>query len=235
MTIEPNNRTAASAFDSIKETDVDGAEVWRARRLQEVMTYPRWADFMPVIDRAMEAVENTGSDVEENFRPTPEVSGKRGPAGKDFKLTRLAAYLVAMNGNPNKERVAQAQAYFAVRTREAELAQQPVGDELDAIESLVAAIRVDRQRLTAVEGRQDVAEARLDAIEGNHDWFAAVAYAKLHNLRSESNYLNRVGVRASKILRAQGQEPGRAQHPVWGKVNLYPVDVLAQAFAEIQP
>jgi DNA-damage-inducible protein D len=39
-------------------------------------------------------------------------------------LSRYAAYLVAMNGDPGKLEVAQAQAYFAVKAREAEVSQQ---------------------------------------------------------------------------------------------------------------
>src|SRR5699024_6516904 len=113
---------AQSPFDSIKRTGEDGAEYWSARDLMPLMGYPRWNEFQVPIMRAMKAAENQGQDVLNNFRGSTEVkkSGQRGPAGTDYELTRFAAYLVAMNGDPNKPEVAAAQAYFAVQTRVAE-------------------------------------------------------------------------------------------------------------------
>ncbi len=41
----------------------------------------------------------------------------------DYDLSRLACYLIAMNGNPRKPEVAAAQSYFAVSTRANEIHQ----------------------------------------------------------------------------------------------------------------
>lgn len=59
-----------------------------------------------------------------NFTQSRKVvqrDGRGGVESTDWQLDRMAAYLVAMNGDPNKPEVAAAQAYFAMQTRRAEL------------------------------------------------------------------------------------------------------------------
>lgn len=115
-----------SPFDQIKQTREDGSEFWSARDLHPIMGYPRWADFQTALGRAASAAMNQGHDSDHHFRRSPKViEGGRWGAQTvdDYQLTRFSAYLVAMNGDPNKPEVAAAQAYFAIKTREAEVAQ----------------------------------------------------------------------------------------------------------------
>lgn len=110
----------ASPFDDLQRVRPDGSEYWSGRELMPIMAYGRWHEFMKPLKRAMQAAANQNIAVSSNFCRSTKVSGRRGPVQEDYELSRFAAYLVAMNGDPNKPQVAAAQAYFAIRTREAE-------------------------------------------------------------------------------------------------------------------
>jgi hypothetical protein len=112
-------RVSQSPFDELRQVGPDG-EFWSARSLQPLMGYARWNDFQKAMDRAKAAAANINQQVGDLFRGSPEKSTGGRPR-MDYQLTRMAAYLVAMNGDPNKREVAEAQAYFAIKTREAEL------------------------------------------------------------------------------------------------------------------
>lgn len=102
------------------------------------------------------------------------------------------------------------------------LAQKP-GDDLDLLEGLIAAMRADRQRIA-------VMEAKVAAIEGAHDWFTALGYAKLNGHPTNRPFLAKVGKRATALLHGRGEQPLPRQDATFGKVNTYPLDVLEQAF-----
>lgn len=152
------NLFGASPFDAIRRTRPDGSEYWTARDLMPVMAYARWENFLVPINRAMKTAANTGMDVTSNFRGSQKISSTR--PGDDYELTRQAAYLVSMNGDPNKAEVAAAQVYFAVKTREAEVAK-PVHemDELEVAERYVAALRAKKDLERQVAELEPKAEA----------------------------------------------------------------------------
>lgn len=107
------------------------------------------------------------------------------------------------------------------------------GDELDIIEGLIRAIRDDRQRIATLERNQVAVSSKVAAIEGRHDWFTALGYARLHNHDTERTYLSRVGKKATAILRDVGKRPHRRQDATFGAINTYPTFALERAFAEV--
>lgn len=157
--LEPVNGSNTSPFDAIKRTTTDGQEYWSARDLMPLMAYSAWQKFEVPLNRAMKSAANQGQ-TEAFTRSVKRVQAGVGSTEKvDFHLTRFAAYLVAMNGDPNKPEVAAAQAYFAIRTREAETATPAMsGPELMAR----ALIEAD-STIKALEVRASTAEATLEA------------------------------------------------------------------------
>lgn len=113
---------SASPFDGIRIETLEGREYWSARDLMELLGYSQWRDFANAITRARAAAHNSGHETTQHFAQARKVAAS-GPAAEDFHLSRFGAYLVAMNADPHKARVAEAQTYFTIRTREAEVAQ----------------------------------------------------------------------------------------------------------------
>lgn len=136
-----------SPFDAIRRMREDGSEFWSARDLMPLLGYDKWSNFQSGIERATVTASNQGVDIARNFAEAGKVSGARGPAQQDFHLTRFAAYLVAMNGDPRKPEVAAAQAYFAVKTREAETQAQHAlpQDYASALRSLAESVEREQE------------------------------------------------------------------------------------------
>lgn len=127
-----DHNQSQSPFDSIKHVDEQGREYWMARELMPILGYSRWSDFLGSIDRAKLACQNTGNVVTEHFTGgIRKKSGSKGRPQEDCKLSRYSCYLVALNGDPRKTEIAQAQAYFVVKTREAETVIPKQHDELE--------------------------------------------------------------------------------------------------------
>jgi DNA-damage-inducible protein D len=148
-----NGSGDTSPFDAIRLVDNDG-EYWHGRDLMKVMTYAAWRDFANAIDRAKIACRNSGHDVTSNFAPTRRISGTK-PAD-DYRLSRYACYLTAMEADPNKTAVANAKTYFAVQTRKAETAATPKV-LTDAEQALLLA-----RALVDADARREIAESRAD-------------------------------------------------------------------------
>ena len=112
-------------FENIKHTDENGTEFWYARELQKALEYTEYGKFLPVIRKAVEACRKTGFDEGNHFAHVSEMGNIGSGAERkmdSYKLSRYACYLIVMNGDPRKEVIALGQTYFAVKTRQQEIA-----------------------------------------------------------------------------------------------------------------
>ena len=116
-----------SPFEAIRHSDDDGQEFWSARELAVILDYSNWRNFVKVIRKAQEACENSGYAPADHFVGSDQMvtlgSGAKRRV-EDFHLSRYACYLIVQNADPEKPIVALGQTYFAVRTRETELAEE---------------------------------------------------------------------------------------------------------------
>jgi DNA-damage-inducible protein D len=112
-------------FESIKHIDENGIEFWYARELQVALEYAQWRRFQESVERAKTACEASGLDMADHFADVGKMvdlgSGSQRKIA-DIKLSRYACYLIVMNGDPRKEVIALGQTYFAVKTRQQEIA-----------------------------------------------------------------------------------------------------------------
>ena len=119
-------------LEAAKRTTGGGVDYWMAREIGPILGYERWDGFEPVIQRATDAIRESGADPSHLIRPAPKLMGGGKGAqqtGRDYFLARGACYLVALNGDPVKSEVAAAQVYFAIQTRRMEEAEAMSEDE----------------------------------------------------------------------------------------------------------
>lgn len=113
-----------SLFESIKHINEYGQEYWTARELLRALEYNEYRFFKKVIEKAMTACEASGGNGSDHFVQVHDMvpigSGAEREV-EDYRLSRYACYLIAMNGDPRKKAIALAQTYFAVKTRQQEL------------------------------------------------------------------------------------------------------------------
>ena len=114
-----------ATFDSIRQQDEEGNEFWLARPLAKVLDYSEYRHFLPVLERAKEACQNSGQSIEDHFEDIlamVEIGSGAKRELPDVMLSRFACYLVVQNGDPAKPVIANGQTYFAIQTRRQELA-----------------------------------------------------------------------------------------------------------------
>ena len=117
-------KKASLTFDEIKRVTSTGVEYWSSRDLAKCLQYADYRNFMGVIAKAKEACRNSQVAENQHFVDVNEMLPLANGAERQVittMMTRYACYLSVQNADPSKTIVAQAQTYFAIKTREAEL------------------------------------------------------------------------------------------------------------------
>ena len=125
-----------SNFESIKKINKYGTEYWSARDLQNLLGYIEWRNFETAIQKAIKSCEKSSNSPLNHFvgvNKMVDIGSNTFRKIMDFHLSRFACYLIAQNGDPRKEEIANAQKYFAIQTRKQELSEVLISD-LERIE-----------------------------------------------------------------------------------------------------
>ena len=169
-------------FDSIKHIDENGCEYWYARELQKVLDYKEWRKFKGVIEKAINACDNSNNDVSHHFVGADKI------------------YLIAQNGDSRKKVVALAQTYFAVQTRKQELLEKEYNNLTEDEKRFY-------QRSLTKKGNYSLNQTAKRAGVKNFDKFHNYGYKGLYNGETADDIFKRKKLRYREdILDNMGSE-----------------------------
>lgn len=206
-------------FEDFKNQN--GITYWWASDLMKMLGYSEMKAFQRVLDRTTKALVNLGIPHYDNIMPANRNGDNELFAIQDFKLTRFACYLAAMNGDVKKPEVAQAQAYFASQTRSFEIYIES-NREIDRL--------LIRDEVT--DGNTSLASAAKGAGVEDFAKFQNAGYLGMYNMESWKLERKR-GVKKGKLFDTMGRtelaanlfrltqtEERIKNHNIKGQVNL---------------
>jgi DNA-damage-inducible protein D len=227
---------AKARFDAIRQISPYGAEYWSARDLYPLLGYDTWRRFETAIERATIACANLGEEVADHFAGAVKViqAGKGAQMEvSDYALSRFGCYLTAMNGDPRKPEIAQAQGYFAVQTRRME--------QWDALRETLTE-RLERRQQLAEANKHLNATAQLHGLErhsfgrlhdaGTRGLYGERTVAELKTIKgiaAKEEFANRMGLEelaANLFVRTQTEAKVRNE-------QLHGTDAIVDAHHEV--
>lgn len=177
----------------------------------------------------MEACKNSGNEISDHFGEATEMVPIGSGANRTFPsyvLSRYACYLIVMNGDPNKNIIALAQTYFAVKTRQQELIER--FDDLTEDQKRLAIRRemAEHNKLLVAAAKEAGVETSLDyAIFQNHGYMGLYGGLKaqdiknLKGLKKSQNILDHMNYEelAANLFRATQTEAKLRRENIQGK------------------
>jgi DNA-damage-inducible protein D len=157
-----------------------------------------------LINKTMKALINLEVDLHENIQKAEN------DERVDYKMSRYACYIMAMNGNPKIRQVALAQNYFAEQTRKFELLRQD--PERLSVRSEISEGNKTLSKTIARHGVADYARFNLAGYEGMYE-MSNQDLAERRNVDKEKlfDYMGRTELAANLFRITQTEERIRSQ------------------------
>ena len=160
-------------FDFDKEgfeshSQENGFVYWYASDLSNMLGYANFKTFEKAVNKAMTTCNTLNINIFDNFEQVQRV--ENGKVFRDYKLSRFACYLSAMNADNKMLLVAKAQAYFATLAG----AIQNYLKEVDNVERLIIREEVSEREksLSAVAHQHGVT---------HYGYFQSAGYRGMYN------------------------------------------------------
>lgn len=220
-----------ATFEGIRQLDAEGNEYWSARKLAKVLDYSEYRHFLPVIERAREACQNSGHALADHIEDILDMVSIGSGAQRevaDVRLSRYACYLIVQNGDPSKPVIANGQTYFAMQTRRQELEDSAKFAQLSENEKRIA-IRNElaaHNKHLAAAAKDAGVESSLDyAIFQDHGYkglYGGLGAKDIHahkGLKKSQKILDHMGSTelAANLFRATQTEEKLKRENVQGK------------------
>ncbi len=221
------------SFESIRQFDSNGNEFWLARQLARVLEYSEYRHFLPVIERARIACEQSRQPVVDHFEDVlgmVEIGSGAQREVEDVRLSRYACYLIVQNGDPAKSVIANGQTYFAMQTRRQELADDEKFAQLSEAEKRLAIrneLATHNKHLAAAAKEAGVETGQDFAIFQDHGYkglYGGLGNKEIHarkGLKKSQKILDHMGSTelAANLFRATQTEEKLRRDRVRGKTQ----------------
>ncbi len=225
-------RSAQTTFESIRKVHASGADCWSARELGKILGYSEYRNFIPVVEKAKEACNNSDYKVLDHFVDSHEMIDIGKGAQREVQtvyLSRYACYLIVQNADPAKEIVALGQTYFAVQTRKQEIVEQHAYEQLGTEEEkrifLRNEMKTHNKKLADAAKVAGVIEPIDYAIFQNHGYkglYGGLGMKEIHThkkLKKSQQILDHMGSTelAANLFRATQTEEKLKRDKIKGK------------------